>query len=120
MQDQKPEFPLTYMIDYLNVEKNKLPEVSNTKAKDPDFWKKYWETNSIRWHSPEVSPWLKRLCLKHLKKGQKLSVYFPLCGKSIDMLWMYQEYGYKIIGSDCSGICCEDFFIENKIPGYKK
>ena len=39
MSEDKPEFPLSFMIDWLHLEKSKLPEVSNTKAKDPDFWK---------------------------------------------------------------------------------
>ena len=37
MMQEKPEYPMSYMIEWLNSEKGKLPEVSNTKAKDPDF-----------------------------------------------------------------------------------
>ena len=90
------------MIEWLEKKKNSLPEVSNMKAKDPNFWRNYWQTDAIKWHSPEVSPWLRDLCKDHLTKGPKKTVYFPLCGKAIDMLWMHKEFGYKVIGSDCS------------------
>jgi len=30
------------MIDWLEHKKDDLPEVNNTKAKDPDFWRNYW------------------------------------------------------------------------------
>lgn len=107
------------MISWLEEKKSQLPEVSNIKAKDPDFWRNYWQTDCVKWQSPEVSPWLKDLCKTYLKKDKNMTIYFPLCGKSVDILWVQKEYDCKVIGSDCSAICCEDFFIENRLSGYR-
>jgi thiopurine S-methyltransferase len=83
-----------------------MPEVKNSNAKDPQFWKNYWQTDCVRWQSPEVSPWLNELCFTYLKDLKDLTVYFPLCGKSVDMIWLAKNFGFKVMGSDCSAICC--------------
>jgi hypothetical protein len=70
MTEKKPEYPLTNMVDWLEEKKSNLPEVYNTKAADPDFWRNYWQTDSIKWQSPEVSPWLKNLAKMYFKKSK--------------------------------------------------
>jgi hypothetical protein len=35
------------------------------------------------------------------------------------MLWFSKNYDCRVIGSDCSALCCEDFFRENNMTGYK-
>ena len=35
------------------------------------------------------------------------------------MIWLLKR-GMKVIGNDCSGLCCTDFFKEHNIPGYER
>ncbi len=39
----------------------------------------------------------------------------PLCGKSLDMLWLHQQ-GLRVLGVEFSRIAVEAFFIENQLP----
>jgi thiopurine S-methyltransferase len=45
----------------------------------------------------------------------KLRVFVPLCGKSMDMLWLSQN-GYAVVGVEVSEIAVEAFFTENGLP----
>ena len=38
----------------------------------------------------------------------------PLCGKSLDMLWLARE-GHRVIGIEISDIACRDFYLENQL-----
>ncbi len=42
-------------------------------------------------------------------------VFVPLCGKSIDMLWLVQQ-GFAVTGCEISELAVEQFFTENSIP----
>lgn len=39
-------------------------------------------------------------------------MFVPLCGKSLDMLWL-AEQGYRVLGIELSASACESFFVEN-------
>ena len=49
---------------------------------------------------------------QHKKRDIKFLV--PLCGKSRDLVHLYEQ-GFQVIGCECSDIACEQFFLENKI-----
>lgn len=116
----KPTKPLSFAIDFLiDLRAQGVPEVKNQKASSPEFWIEYWQSNAITWQNPEVSPWLREVCDEFLGSNQKLTVFVPLCGKSRDMTYLL-SLGMEVVGADCSGICCTDFFHENNIPGYER
>lgn len=79
----------------------------------PDFWHNRWNTNQIGFHLNEVNP-----CLIHYWPGLKLPegarVFVPLCGKSLDMIWLLEQ-GYAVTGVEISRIAIESFFTENGI-----
>ena len=54
---------------------------------------------------------------KITEKGD-ISFLVPLCGKSIDLVYLYEQ-GFQVIGCECSELACEQFFSENKIPFVK-
>jgi thiopurine S-methyltransferase len=56
----------------------------------------------LRQHWPELN----------LTNGGK--VFVPLCGKSLDLLWL-GEHGYSVIGVEISSIAVNSFFTENDI-----
>lgn len=43
------------------------------------------------------------------------TVFVPLCGKSIDMLWLMQQ-GYQVIGVELSRVAGEAFFKAHQLP----
>jgi thiopurine S-methyltransferase len=76
-----------------------------------EFWKERWKTGMTGWHNDDVSPLLMK-CFPSLPENSKVMV--PLCGKTLDMLWLASE-GYRVLGVELSGIACESFFAENNL-----
>jgi len=77
------------------------------------FWKNKWETNDIFFHQEKIHPLLMEFF--DIAPGK---VIVPLCGKSLDMIWL-AEQGHAVIGMELSPIACEAFFSENKLPFQK-
>jgi len=78
---------------------------------DPSFWLKRWQDNEIGFHAAEVQPAL----IKHwpaLGLAKATRVLVPLCGKSLDMVWL-AEQGHAIVGAELSEIAIKDFVAEN-------
>lgn len=76
-------------------------------------WQKRWQQNEIGFNQPQPNELLQRyFSLLNGKPGDR--VFVPLCGKSIDMLWLANQ-GYEVIGVELSRKACEDFFEENRI-----
>lgn len=78
-----------------------------------DFWHKKWKDNEIGFHQADTNPHLR----KHwpdltVAKGSKILV--PLCGKSLDMLWL-RDQGYEVLGVELSPLAVEAFFEENEL-----
>ena len=92
-------------------------------------------------HKKQLTPWHRREVHKDLKlhldvmtesishernttREKKIigkddiSFLLPLCGKSLDLVYLYEQ-GYQVIGCECSELACEQFFSENKIPFVK-
>lgn len=79
------------------------------------FWIKRWLNGDIGWHHQETNPHL----LSHWHKLDAIhgsEILVPLCGKSLDMVWLAQN-GYPIVGVEISSKAIEEFFAErNLIP----
>lgn len=78
-----------------------------------DFWHGKWQRQEIGFHQSEINQHL----MKHwvslaIPEGSK--VFVPLCGKSLDMIWLLEK-GYEVIGVELSPIAVEEFFSENDI-----
>ena len=80
---------------------------------DPDFWQERWQANQIGFHQNEINPYLARYWPQlEIERSQR--VFVPMCGKSLDMLWLLQQ-GYPVTGVEISRVAVEAFFIENDI-----
>ena len=76
-------------------------------------WHKRWENNKIGWHAEQINSQLIEYFSKlNLVTGDK--IFVPLCGKSLDMLYLLQK-GLKVVGVEMSEIAAEQFFSENKL-----
>jgi thiopurine S-methyltransferase len=73
-----------------------------------DFWHERWQTGQIGFHQSAVHPFLARWW-PTLGVRANARVYVPLCGKSLDMVWLAGR-GHTVIGSELSPIAIRDFF----------
>ena len=80
---------------------------------DPDFWHARWEANQIGFHQDQINVYLENhWSILDLDPGSRVLV--PLCGKSLDLLWL-REQGHTVIGIELSHIAVQAFFEENGI-----
>ncbi len=84
-----------------------------------EFWIEKWHRNEIGFHQNDVHPDLKKYWDEFTEKKLKKTVFVPLCGKSLDLLFL-AEKGFHVIGVEISSLAVEQFFAENKIACEKK
>lgn len=83
-----------------------------------DFWISRWNENKTAFHQHTVNSSL-REHLPGLGLAPGARVFVPLCGKSLDMLWL-RDQGYEVLGVELSPVAAEAFFEENNLPVEKE
>ncbi|MCE1118292.1 MULTISPECIES: thiopurine S-methyltransferase [Pseudomonas] len=78
---------------------------------EPAFWHKRWADNQIGFHQPQVNPYL-QAHWPALGLAAGAQVLVPLCGKSLDLLWLAAQ-GYRVLGVELSRRAVQDFFVEH-------
>lgn len=80
---------------------------------DPEFWHERWQNAQIGFHQPKpnmkLATYWPRLTLP---SGGK--VFVPLCGKSLDMVWLADQ-GHHVIGIELSEKAVDEFFAEQNL-----
>lgn len=79
-----------------------------------EYWHQKWQSKEIGFNQLQPNKLMQRY-FSALKLTLGCRIFVPLCGQSIDMLWLAGQ-GYRVIGVELSQIACSDFFKENKIP----
>ncbi len=76
-----------------------------------EFWLERWERQETGFHQDDFNPYLRQYWQQlHLARGS--AVFVPLCGKSMDMLWL-RDQGHQVLGVELSAIAVQAFFREN-------
>lgn len=78
-----------------------------------DFWHDRWAAGKLGFHQQAINSQLRKFwkaCAP--EKGERVLV--PLCGKSLDMLWLAGD-GHEVVGIEISEIACRDFYRENNL-----
>ncbi len=78
-----------------------------------DFWLQRWDENQIGFHQDTIHLYLIKY-FSQLDVPTGGLVFVPLCGKSLDMLWISQQ-GYQVVGVELSQKAVEAFFEENSL-----
>ena len=81
------------------------------------LWHERWVTEQIGWHRPVYND----MMVKHWASiGAKPygTVLVPLCGKSLDMVWL-AERGHNVIGLEMVELAVETFFRERNLTPEK-
>ncbi len=76
-----------------------------------DFWLERWNNNEIGFHQPDVNNYLQKYWSR-LNLMQDTQVLVPLCGKTLDLLWLHQR-GHLVTGVELSPVAIKEFFQEN-------
>ena len=80
---------------------------------DNHLWLQCWLDQRTDFHQTEVNPFLSKFWpALELEKNSR--VFVPLCGKSLDMIWLAAQ-GHEVIGVELSPIAVKDFFCENDL-----
>ena len=78
-----------------------------------EFWQQRWQEGRIGFHKSDVNPELiKYFSTLALPIGSRVLV--PLCGKSIDMVWLACA-GYDVVGIELVESAVQAFFTEQNI-----
>jgi len=80
---------------------------------EADFWRSRWQEGRIGFHQSDVNEFLKTWW-STLKLPAQSTVFVPLCGKSLDMLWLASQ-GHQVIGVELSEIAAQEFFAEQGV-----
>lgn len=80
---------------------------------NPEFWQNRWQENRIGFNQSAVNP----LLIKYwstLNLPTSSRIFVPLCGKSIDMVWLATQ-GYDVVGVELVESAVQAFFAEQNI-----
>ena len=90
-------------------------------AKALDMWNDRWERGATGWHLSKTNHHLVRHKTALLGEGvtsppeTSRRVFVPLCGKSVDMLWL-AACGHRVYGVEVNADAARAFFDENGLP----
>ncbi|WP_133406012.1 thiopurine S-methyltransferase [Parashewanella tropica] len=74
-------------------------------------WISRWKENRIGFHRQDFNNYL----LEYWPQSSSGSVFVPLCGKSLDLIWLAKQ-GHKVIGSELITKAVEAFYEEQNLP----
>jgi thiopurine S-methyltransferase len=80
---------------------------------NPEFWHKRWQRGEIGWHEDDINRHLTEYWPR-LGLPADTRVLVPLCGKSLDMLWL-AGLGHRVLGVEISPLAADAFFAENAL-----
>ena len=90
----------------------RLPIVDYAKT---ELWEKMWnEETPPFWHRADVHPELMKHYGDWTAGRTALRLLIPLCGKSVDMLWLAAK-GHTVVGVELVEKAVRDFFTENNL-----
>lgn len=78
-----------------------------------EFWLERWRTGQTGWQQAEVNPLLVEYW-PQLELPEKSPVFVPLCGKSLDMVWL-RKRGHPVYGVEIAEAAVRGFFEAHRI-----
>ena len=75
---------------------------------EPDYWIEGWQQGRKGFDQTDPHRWLAQHW-STLQVDEDSTVFVPLCGKTVDMVWL-ADRGHSIIGVEVSEIAVDEFF----------
>ena len=91
--------------------RGKPPPHALATGHDHEHWLRMWRKGQTDFHQDAVNPLLERFWRRPPQAGPG-RIFVPLCGKSLDMLWLAAQ-GNEVIGVELSPVAVKAFFAEN-------
>lgn len=76
-----------------------------------NFWHEMWASGVLGFHQTDMNEFLTQYWQKLGLTGDE-TVLVPLCGKSLDMLWLAKQ-GHRVLGVELSQQALDEFLTEN-------
>ncbi|HEY6880386.1 MAG TPA: thiopurine S-methyltransferase [Polyangiales bacterium] len=76
------------------------------------FWHARWQSKQIGFHLQTPNPVLVRWYERALPVAPGSRVFVPLCGKSLDVIWL-REQGHRVAGIELSPVAVRELFSEH-------
>ncbi|XP_067857748.1 probable thiopurine S-methyltransferase [Heptranchias perlo] len=92
---------------------NKYGDLENLELTVED-WMTRWEKKRIGFHEDEIHKLLKKHLDIILNGRKQIRIFFPLCGKSLDMKWLADQ-GHTVVGVEVSKMAIKEFFAEQNV-----
>lgn len=80
---------------------------------EANFWNQMWDSGVLGFHQQEMNSFLTEHWGK-LNLNASDRVLVPLCGKSLDMIWLAKQ-GLKVLGVELNQSALDAFLAENKL-----
>jgi thiopurine S-methyltransferase len=84
---------------------------------DQESWQQCWRDHVIPFHQSSINQNLIRFW-PQLALQPSDSIFVPMCGKSLDLMWLYRQ-GHHVSGVELSPIAVRAFFKESKLQPYR-
>ncbi|KAM6298974.1 thiopurine S-methyltransferase [Aegotheles albertisi] len=78
-------------------------------------WLHKWEMGDIGFHKEQRHPLLQKYLDVLLNGRSGLRIFFPLCGKAVEMKWL-ADMGHSVVGVEVSEEALKEFFAEHSLP----
>uniref|UniRef100_A0ABK0LVZ0 Thiopurine S-methyltransferase n=1 Tax=Rattus norvegicus TaxID=10116 RepID=A0ABK0LVZ0_RAT len=98
----------------IGIKEHPDAEVQKNRVLTLDDWQDKWVTRHIAFHQEQGHQLLKKHFDTFLKGQSGLRVFFPLCGKAIEMKW-FADRGHTVVGVEISEIGIREFFAEQNL-----
>ncbi|XP_050022501.2 thiopurine S-methyltransferase-like [Dermacentor andersoni] len=84
------------------------------KSNGAEYWRCRWANRIIPFHRPSLHPYLREFGDQFRTSKRELRVFFPMCGKMLEMKWFY-EIGHTVIAIEITQQAIDEFFCENNL-----
>ena len=79
-----------------------------------DGWNERWKNQQIGFHKSHIHQMLEKYVDKLINNRQNLRIFIPLCGKTLDIKWLYDQ-GHTLVGVEGSEMALQQFFEEQSL-----
>ncbi|XP_035882355.1 thiopurine S-methyltransferase isoform X2 [Phyllostomus discolor] len=98
----------------LNIKEYPDAEVQKNQVLTLEEWQEKWVDRKIAFHQEQGHQLLKKHLDNFLKGESGLRVFFPLCGKAVEMKW-FADRGHSVVGVEISELGIREFFTEQNL-----
>ncbi|XP_045667609.1 thiopurine S-methyltransferase isoform X1 [Ursus americanus] len=99
---------------FLEVKEYPDTEVQKNQVLTLEEWQEKWVSRKIGFHQEQGHQLLKKHLDTFLKGENGLRVFFPLCGKAVEMKW-FADLGHSVVGVEISELGIQEFFTEQNL-----